>query len=1185
MFKKLPLKSFLFISIFFFLTAPSLIGNSVITQNLQQKISISTGEEKIRINIRMHDQYDQDVMLEKTSHLIDKELIRQYVVGELKSFAQSSQKELLTFLSNGEKNQQVSNVKPLWIVNVINCYATPAVIDELSSMPGIARIDYDQKRKVIETNLSATPVQELDKLSPTDKNIAWNVNLVNAPDVWDMGFTGEGVVVAVLDTGVNADHLDLSGRMWEHPDFPNHGYNFVDDNYNTSDFNRHGSHCAGTVAGNGTAGNNTGIAPQATIMALKVLDASGSGTEAGVWEAIEFSVEHGAHIMSLSLGWQHSWNPDRSAWRLAMQNAMNAGLIAAVAAGNEGGETLPPSNIRTPGDCPPPWTNPDQLTPGTNSAVVSVGSTTQSDAISSFSSEGPVTWENIPPFFDYLHEPGAGLIAPDVVAPGSNILSISHNNNSGYTSLSGTSMATPAVAGLMALMISKNPNITPQQISQILEESAIPLSLTKSNTFGSGRIDALETIEATPYMGIIYEDHAFSEIAGNDDGFINPAENIAIDLTLINPTEDTLTDVSISLSVQSSYLQLTDSVAVLGDFEPGETRVFENLFTFLVAENLPGDEVLEFELSAFSDQDTETKWRSSFNAKAYAPFLVFDQWKVDDSEFGNDNGRLDPGETATLSIDIRNEGMLNTDSVRVEAESLSDFLIFEQMQVYDLDSLKPDESEVVNWLVSASQETPLESPVNIALKASSGVYEFNQNQPVIVGLAPVYSEGNIPTTFANSPSIEQEASDPGVLTVDIPEGALVTGVDVEYEMISQNNAWMEEQRSYVECINDGGSKEKQIHAGPDESNSGTVFYERNGLGIANNVEGGGEIEFRLHAFRTWGGSGSDSQYSFVNNNTWKVIVHYELQNYDVTLKIVNQFGEMVHDAKIEIGGELKNTNEEGEVIFNLNKGNHMMSIEAYNHIPVEFYSLKIEEEGLIEIPMERMLMANFAITDIFDNPVEDAVIFVDDKEIESYVKYELNNGLYNYRIEAGRYQEHSGSFFVNNEDVTLDIKLIPYYTATFDVIDQWGNQLHDVLIAINNEEFNQSVIDELVPATYAFTVSSPAFFEYQDEFEVVDDDVFVSVTLQADGTNINDLKEHDLMLYPNPAKKSVMLTFMNNRYEYAVTLLNGKGQELDQFTVTGKRNFSYDISLLESGVYFLRVVAPAGSINKKLIVE
>ncbi|MFW5757393.1 MAG: S8 family serine peptidase, partial [Bacteroidota bacterium] len=740
-------KIFFFFSIFIFLTSPSLIGNDMITQNLQQKINKSTGEEKIRINIRLQDQFDQDLMLEKTSHLKDKEIKRKYVVNELKTFSQTSQKELLTFLSSGEKNQQVSKIKPLWIVNAINCYATPSVIEELSSMPGIARIDYDQKRKVIENSLDVTPVQEMDNLNITDKSIAWNVNLVNAPDVWEMDFTGEGVIVAVLDTGVNADHLDLSGRMWEHPDFPNHGYNFVDDNNNTSDFNRHGSHCAGTVAGNGTAGNSTGIAPEATIMALKVLDSTGSGTEAGVWEAIEFSVEHGAHIMSLSLGWKHEWNPDRSAWRLAMQNAMNAGLIAAVAAGNEGGETPPPSNIRTPGDCPAPWTNPDQITNGTNSAAVTVGSTTQSDDISSFSSEGPVTWEDVSPFFDYALEPGIGLIVPDVVAPGSNILSIAHNNNSGYITLSGTSMATPAVAGLMALMISKNPNITPQQISQILEESAIPFSSAKSNTYGSGRIDALAAIEATPYMGIIYEDHAFSEIVGNDDGFINPAENIAIDLTLINPTEDTLTDVSISLSVQSSYLQLTDSVAVLGDFEPGETKVFENLFSFLVAENLPGNEVLEFELSAFSDQDTETKWISTFSAKAYAPFLVFDEWKVDDSEFGNDNGRLDPGETATLSIDIRNEGMLNTDSVRVEAESLSDFLIFEQMQVYDLDSLKPDESEVVNWLVSASQETPLESPANIALKASSGVYDFNQNQPVIVGLAPVYSEGNIPTTY------------------------------------------------------------------------------------------------------------------------------------------------------------------------------------------------------------------------------------------------------------------------------------------------------------------------------------------------------------------------------------------------------------------------------------------------------
>ena len=118
-----------------------------------------------------------------------------------------------------------------------------------------------------------------------------------------------------------------------------------------------GTHCAGAIAGNGASGSQTGIAPDAKIMALKILNSSGSGTESGVWDGIQFAVENGANVLSMSIGWLHAWGPDRQAWRTTMSNTLAAGVIASVAAGNEGDEQYSypiPDNIRTPGDCPPP---------------------------------------------------------------------------------------------------------------------------------------------------------------------------------------------------------------------------------------------------------------------------------------------------------------------------------------------------------------------------------------------------------------------------------------------------------------------------------------------------------------------------------------------------------------------------------------------------------------------------------------------------------------------------------------------------------------------------------------------------------------------------------------------------------------------------------------------------------------
>src|SRR5262249_15534535 len=146
-----------------------------------------------------------------------------------------------------------------------------------------------------------------------------------------------------------------------------------------------------------------------------------------------------------------------------------------IAAGNEGFGNEP-DNVRTPGDVP---------------RVITVGATDCSDALASFSSRGPVTWQNVPPYNDYAFPPG--LIKPDVSAPG--VDTISHNFCNGYTTLSGTSMATPHTAGTVALMVSNDPSISHDDIKQILQDTAIDLGAPgKDNEYGSGRVDAFAAV-------------------------------------------------------------------------------------------------------------------------------------------------------------------------------------------------------------------------------------------------------------------------------------------------------------------------------------------------------------------------------------------------------------------------------------------------------------------------------------------------------------------------------------------------------------------------------------------------------------------------------------------------------------------------------------------------------------------
>jgi subtilisin family serine protease len=398
--------------------------------------------------------------------------------------------DIMNYLTSFSENGQVSEITSYWIVNFINCYANIETIEILSLHPDVLIIGFDKEINILPEEKSVPADQT--------REITYNILKVQADQVWALGYEGEGVVVAVLDTGVNYYHNDIKNNMWTHPDFPYHGYNFVHNNNNPKDDNGHGTHCAGTVAGDGTAGSQTGVAPRAKIMAVKVI---GGGAPVSVWcSGIEFSVENGAHILNLSIGKAYEFGDyyvNSFMLRNAMVNTLEAGVIASVAAGNEGNsegfaKNPIPQNIRTPGNCPPPWLHPDQTTTGGTSAVVSVGATNANDSIVYSvlwaSSIGPVTWQSVSGYNDYPYYTGMGLIRPDVCAPGASIKSLALGDINGYDYRGGTSMAAPCVAGVMALMLSANPELTPAEICEILETTAISLpnsNSLKNNTYGS----------------------------------------------------------------------------------------------------------------------------------------------------------------------------------------------------------------------------------------------------------------------------------------------------------------------------------------------------------------------------------------------------------------------------------------------------------------------------------------------------------------------------------------------------------------------------------------------------------------------------------------------------------------------------------------------------------------------------
>lgn len=459
-----------------------------------------------QVIVVMKEQFNE-VSLARSTQFMDKAQRRDFIIHEHQVFCETSQKEVMDFI--GSLDNSIQDVKPFWAFNGFACKATEEAIHQLETRNDVDYIYLDEPKKMVPDLGEGKPV--------TSKDYAWHVNQVNAPAVWNYnggsGYNGAGVVVAVIDSGVDYNHVDIAGSMWDGGEnWPHHGCDIVHNGNDPMDDHCHGTHVAGIIAGQGVAGTQTGIAPGAKIMAIKVLDSSGYGTDSDLISGVHFAMIHGADIINLSLG-----DPEigpSAVYRDLFNTVKDAGMVASVAAGNVGDTQYSypvPFNVECPGNCPPPWLHPDQknLISGGTSGVICVGATDSNDAHCSFSSVGPVTWaegQNVGDYNDYPYQNGdasqPGLIRPDISAPGKNVTSLNYQTGSGYIEYDGTSMATPCVAGVLALLLQAEPELTPAELDSIIELTAAPAGNSKKNNIvGAGRIDALAAINALFHHG------------------------------------------------------------------------------------------------------------------------------------------------------------------------------------------------------------------------------------------------------------------------------------------------------------------------------------------------------------------------------------------------------------------------------------------------------------------------------------------------------------------------------------------------------------------------------------------------------------------------------------------------------------------------------------------------------------
>ncbi len=384
----------------------------------------------------------------------------------------------------------------------------------------ISRYKDDPSIEYIEPNYV---VHAIDKI-PNDPFFTqlWGMQKISAPAAWDRT-TGTNIVIGVLDTGVDPNHEDLSTNIWTNPGevagngIDDDGNGYIDDVYgwdffnndnNPYDDNGHGTHVSGTIAAIGNNGKGVvGVCWSAKIMALKFLSAGGSGYTDGAISAVEYATMMNARLTS------NSWGGGGYSQGLydAIQAAGNAGVLFVAAAGN--------SSMNT--DINPNYPSCYDL-----GNIISVASTTSDDQMSSFSNYG--------------------LLTVDLGAPGSNIYSTLPGNN--YGSYSGTSMATPHVAGVAGLVLSLNSHLGGSDVKNIILSSVDPISALAGKTVTGGRLNAFQALQNTqtwinvePLIGVVPPgSSADLTVTFDATGLYGGDYNANILITSNDPDEDTV---------------------------------------------------------------------------------------------------------------------------------------------------------------------------------------------------------------------------------------------------------------------------------------------------------------------------------------------------------------------------------------------------------------------------------------------------------------------------------------------------------------------------------------------------------------------------------------------------------------------------------------------------------------------
>jgi len=547
--------------VFIILLSVMVANAGIIHPQLVEKLATLNDNEPLQVIVHMKAQADLSTLPEGTT--------KAEKILYLQEYAEYYQADLLNYLANF--SDKINNLKTFWIFDGLTFSTTKDIIVVVA-----ARNDVDYV--IDDFIITIDPVIKTDIKVDDSRTPEWNVTKVSAPQCWNIGYDGAGIIVGNMDTGVDVNHIAFHGR-WVSGGW----FDAVNGQTTPYDDNNHGTHTMGTTCGgdgNGPDANDVGVAPGANFICAKAFNSSGQGQASWIHACFQWFATQNARVVGNS--WGSSTTTSTEYWN-DCQNWRNLGIYPVFSIGNNG------SGSGTAG------------TPGNFPIVTGVGATDSGDNISGYSSRGPAP--NQSPWNDPANwgRPDWNLIKPDISAPGTSIRSSIPGG--GYQGgWSGTSMACPHVTGAVAICLQKNPIVDYVTLYNILLNNADHPSqggTYPNNNYGWGRLNAYAALQALPIGNapniVIQRTAVVNDNNGN--GKLDPGENAGIVTYLRNIGNVAATNTQGTLRTTDTYITINDSTTNYGTIAAGDSaNNAGDPFTVVVSSSCPQGHIVNFDL-------------------------------------------------------------------------------------------------------------------------------------------------------------------------------------------------------------------------------------------------------------------------------------------------------------------------------------------------------------------------------------------------------------------------------------------------------------------------------------------------------------------------------------------------------------------------------------------------------------